>query len=147
VLLRHPPERLPALGSHADDLHAAVERRRRPRDETVFDQAIHDRGEIAGRNHQALRQLTQHQPDGLAIELRQHVKARHREVEFFAELAPKLGADQRRTGKEAKPYPDLGAVVSVFLGHVLFVDQRELLAGLQSRSPDVLLCSRANRHQ
>ena len=135
MALGHAPECLAALDGHANDLHAPIEVRGCAGDVAVLDQAIDDGCEVSGGDHQALRQLSQHQSARLAVKLGQDVEARHREIEFLAEPAPQLTLDQGCAGKQPKPKPCLSPVLGLLIDPALGRNRWGLLRDCQIKSP------------
>ncbi len=119
-------ERAPAFGRQADDLRAAVGRRRRcarpgpvrrrrsTSPVTLPFDTIMRCDEFAERH--AVRRL---------VELRHQVEARQRHVEAVAQAAAHFAFDQRRAGQKAQPQPQLGLVIGRALGDLGFRIERD----------------------
>ncbi len=103
VLLRHSPKDFPALDRQTNNLNSAIYFRRRARDVTVLNEAIHDGSEATGGNHQAFWQFSQNQATRLALKLGQQLKSCQGKLKFLAELAANFSLDQCRTRQEIKP--------------------------------------------
>jgi hypothetical protein len=102
---------------------------------SICDQAVHDRREVPGRDHQALGQLSQHKPARFAVELSENIEARHREIELFAKPAPQLAFDQGRAGEQPEPDSRLSPVLGFLIRPVPGRNRRGLLRECQSNLP------------
>ena len=125
----------PAFGGQADDLHAAVVRRRPPQDQALPDQPVDQAGDVAVRHHHALRQFAERHAVRRAVELRQQIEARQRDVEIVAQAAAHLVLDQRRAGEKTQPQPQLGLVVVGPLRDLGFGVERDCRSVVHHSSP------------
>ena len=107
----HRAEEASPLGGQAHELRAPVLGRGPAADEALLDQAVDQSGDVAVRDHHALRQLAQRHRLRRAVELRHQIEARQRDVEAVAQAPTDLALDHLLAGEQPQPQAQLVLVI------------------------------------